>query len=153
MGGHAPGELRGRGPQMLTWVGAADRLGGRPGETGQALILMLLAITVIFAMGAIALDFGLWLTERQGAHKDADSASMAGVFELLGQHFADPADNDPASVRAAAEEAVYDWAGLNGLNQADVAQLAIEDTDCRGPSPVLDSVSISAERHDPALFT
>ena len=114
---------------------------------------MLVAITVIFAMGAIALDFGLWLTERQGAHKDADSASMAGVFELLGQHFADPADNDPASVRAAAEEAVYDWAGLNGLNQADVAQLAIEDTDCLGPSPVIDSVAISAEHHAPALFT
>ena len=114
---------------------------------------MLVAITVIFAMGAIALDFGLWLTERQGAQKDADSASRAGAFELLRQHFADPADNDPASVRAAAEEAVYDWAGLNGLAQADVAQVAIEDTDCLGPSPVIDSVSISAEHHAPALFT
>ena len=114
---------------------------------------MLVAITVIFAMGAIALDFGLWLTERQGAHKDADSASLAGAFELLRQHFADPADNDPASVRAAAEDAVYDWAGLNGLNQADVGQMLIADTDCLGPSPVIYSVSMAAEHHAPALFT
>jgi len=114
---------------------------------------MLVAITVIFAMGAIALDFGLWLTERQGAHKDADSASRAGAFELLRQHFADPAQNDPSAIRTAAEEAVYDWAGLNGLNQADVGQMLIADTDCLGPSSVIDSVSISAEHHAPALFT
>ena len=137
---------------MLTWVGAADRLGGRPGETGQALILMLLAITIIFAMGAIALDFGLWLTERQGAQKDADSATRAGAFELLRQHFADPADNDPSSVRAFAEDAVYDWAGLNGLDQADVAQMQVDDTNCLGPSQVIDSVSIAAEHDAPALF-
>ena len=137
---------------MLTWVGAAERLGGRPGETGQALILMLLAITIIFAMGAIALDFGLWLTERQGAQKDADSATRAGAFELLRQHFADPADNNPSSVRTYAQDAVYDWAGLNGLNQADVQQMQIDDTNCLGPSQVIDSVSMAAEHHAPAMF-
>ena len=114
---------------------------------------MLLAITVIFAMGAVALDFGLWLTERQGAHKDADSASLAGAFELLRQRFADPADNDPAAIRNAAGQAVYSWAKLNGLNQADVGNLLVADTDCLGPSPAIDSVSIAAEHHAPALFT
>ena len=139
---------------MLNWEEAAGKwLGGHPGEGGQALILMLLAITVIFAMGAIALDFGLWLTERQGAQKDADSASLAGAYELLRQDFADPADNDPPSVRAAAEDAVYDWAKLNDLSQADVGKLLVADTDCLGPSQVIDSVSIAAEHHSPALFT
>jgi hypothetical protein len=135
---------------VLNWEGAT---GSHPGEGGQALILMLLAITVIFAMGAIALDFGLWLTERQGAQKDADSASLAGAYELLRQDFADPADNDPPSVRAAAEDAVYTWGELNGLEQADVADLLVADTDCLGPSQVIDSVSIAAEHHSPALFT
>ena len=114
---------------------------------------MLLAITVIFAMVAIALDFGLWLTERQGAQKDADSASLAGAYELLRQNFADPADNDPSTVRAAAEDAVYKWADLNGLEQGDVGDLLVADTDCLGPSQVIDSVSIAAEHHAPALFT
>src|SRR3989304_3698503 len=84
-------------------------------ESGQALILWVLAATIIFAIGAITVDFGLWLTERRGAQKDADAATMAGAFELLNQAFVNPANNAFAAVKTAAEDAPYQWADLNGV--------------------------------------
>ncbi len=127
-------------------------LGRRP-EAGQALILGLLAMTVVFIIGVIIVDFGLWLTERRGAQKDADASTMAGAFELLGQDFVNVGNNDPAAVRGAAEGAAYDWAGLNGLPDADVKNLNVDDTDCLGPSSVIDTVELAAEHHGGSLFT
>jgi hypothetical protein len=52
-------------------------------ERGQALILVVLVMTVTFVIGAIAVDLGLWLSERRGAQTDADFAALAGAWELL----------------------------------------------------------------------
>src|SRR3972149_2045306 len=122
-------------------------------ESGQALILWVLAATIIFAIGAITVDFGLWLTERRGAQKDADAATMAGAFELLNQDFGNLANNDFAAVKTAAEDAAYQWADLNGVASQDVHDLVVDDTDCLGPSPVVDTVQLAAEHHTRALFT
>ncbi len=122
-------------------------------ESGQALLLMVLAITVIFAIGAIAIDLGLWFTERRGAQKDADAAVLAGAYELLGQDFLMPTNNDFGAIRSAAEQAAYDWAQLNGVPPEDVHDLLVDDTDCLGPSPVIDTVYLAAEHHSKALFT
>jgi len=122
-------------------------------EIGQALILWVLAATIIFAIGAITVDFGLWLTERRGAQKDADAATMAGAFELLNQDFVNLANNDFAAVKTAAEDAAYQWADLNGVASQDVHDLVVDDTDCLGPSPVVDTVQLAAEHHTRALFT
>jgi hypothetical protein len=122
-------------------------------ESGQALILWVLAATIIFAIGAITVDFGLWLTERRGAQKDADAATMAGAFELLSQDFVNPANNNFAAVKTAAEDAAYQWADLNGVASQDVHDLVVGDTDCLGSSPVVDTVQLAAEHHTRALFT
>ncbi len=131
-----------------------SRIAVRGGDQrGQALILMVLAMTVIFVIGVIVVDFGLWFTERRGAQKDADLTTLAGAMELLQQDFVDTSNNDPAAVRAAAEDAVDKWADYNGLPQADVHNLVVDDTDCLGPSPVIDTVRLDAEHHGGRLFS
>ncbi|HEY5638767.1 MAG TPA: Tad domain-containing protein [Dehalococcoidia bacterium] len=52
-------------------------------ERGQALILLVLAMTVTFFVGAIAVDIGLWLSERRGAQTDADFIALTGAWALL----------------------------------------------------------------------
>jgi hypothetical protein len=51
-------------------------------ERGQALILWILAATVILVMGAVVVDVGLWLTERRRAQNAADFAALAAATEL-----------------------------------------------------------------------
>jgi hypothetical protein len=66
--------------------------------------------TVIAVAGAIAIDFGLWFSERRGAAKDADLTSLAAVYELL--------DFDGTECDRA-QEAADTWALENGLDPAD----------------------------------
>ena len=122
-------------------------------ERGQVLILWILAATVVFVIGAIVVDFGVWWTERRGAQKDADAATLAAAFELLSQDFVDPASNNFGAIQSAAEQAAYDWAALNGVPPEKVHDLVVADTDCLGPSPVIDTVSLAAEHDAAALFT
>src|SRR3989304_10087704 len=122
-------------------------------EIGQALILWVLAAPIISAIGAITVDFGLGLTERRGAQKDADAATMAGAFELLNQDFVNLANNNFAAVKTAAEDAAYEWADLNGVASQDVRDLLVDDTGCLGPSPVVDTVQRADEDHTRPLFT
>lgn len=81
----------------------------RHGERGQALVLFVGVFTIIALAGAIAVDAGLWLSERRGASRDADLVSLAGVYELL----------DNSSLCAGVPGAVDDWATLNDLDPAD----------------------------------
>ena len=125
---------------------------GRANEKGQALILFVLFMSVVFVIGVIVVDISLWLTERRGAQKDADLATLAGAQELLQQDFVNPANNNPTAVRADAEAVVYQWVAYNELPVGDVHNLEISDTDCLGPSPVLDTVRLDAEHHGANLF-
>ncbi|HEY8766157.1 MAG TPA: pilus assembly protein TadG-related protein, partial [Dehalococcoidia bacterium] len=52
-------------------------------EHGQSLLLLVLAITVMFVIGAIVVDVGLWLSERRGSQTQADFSALAGAYELL----------------------------------------------------------------------
>src|SRR3989304_1413520 len=94
-------------------------------DRGQAIILFVGVFTVILVIGAIVVDFGLWVSERRGAQKDADAATMAGAYELL----------DDSVTAADAEDAANAWAEKNGLDPIDdihvdpemVRSLAFED--------------------------
>ena len=61
---------------------------------------MVLAITVTFVIGALAVDSGLFLRERRSAQADSDFAALAGAWELL-----DPGATE-ADARAAASTAL-----------------------------------------------
>ncbi len=70
------------------------------------LIVMVLAITITFVIGAIAVDIGLFLSERRGAQTDADFAALSGAWALLdpGAAEADAADAVDASLAANDEQ-------------------------------------------------
>lgn len=54
----------------------------RRGERGQVLIIFAVFLTVIFLIGAASVDYGLWLSERQGIERAADFAALAGAQDL-----------------------------------------------------------------------
>ena len=111
-------------------------------ERGQALILLVLAMTVIFVVGAIAVDVGLWLSEKRGAQTDADFPALAGAWELL------PQNGDAATAEAAA----YDWADDND----ETANLAVDNVDvddsCFNQGPD-DAVTVDVTHNSQTLFT
>lgn len=79
-------------------------------ERGQAFILMVLAMTVIFVVGVVAVDVGLWLSEKRGAQSDSDFSALAGAQAYL---------NDITDTSAAFDDAV-EWAIDNGVDPATI---------------------------------
>jgi hypothetical protein len=76
-------------------------------------------MTVIFAIGAIAVDVGLWLSEKRGAQTDADFPALAGAWELL------PFVGNSTS----AQQAVNDWADDNDeTTNLTVDNIVIDDS-------------------------
>jgi hypothetical protein len=111
--------------------------GKAQGESGQVLILWILAATVILAIGAIVVDVGLWLTERRNAQMAADFAALAAASEL-----SDPAGNPQAKgLEFAARNGFTD--GLNGVT-VDV------NTPYNGDSA---EVEVTISQGSPMLFT
>jgi hypothetical protein len=79
-------------------------------ERGQALILTVLAMTVVFVIGVIIVDVGLWVSERRGAYKDADASALAGAQRYVSDLTDDNGAFDDAKV----------WAELNGVNPVNI---------------------------------
>src|SRR3990172_5917562 len=91
------------------------------GEGGQALILAVFLMTVVFVIGAIVVDVGLWVSERRGAQTDADFVALAGAWELL----------DPASDATDAVNAAMDSLTANDeQGNASLAQPIVVDSSC-----------------------
>ncbi len=67
---------------------------------------MVFAATIIFFVGAVVVDLGLWLTERRSMQRAADFATLAGSLDL-------PADPDAARASA------LDWAERNGYTDGE----------------------------------
>ena len=73
--------------------------------------------TVITIMGVIAVDFGLWFSERRGAQTDADLPALAGAREcMLRLASGDPNYGDP-------EGAVDNWFNLNNGGNASLVSV------------------------------
>jgi hypothetical protein len=51
-------------------------------ESGQALILMILAMTLVFLAGVIVVDFGFWFSGRASLVNATDQASLSGSLYL-----------------------------------------------------------------------
>src|SRR5438128_9609044 len=77
-------------------------------ERGQVLILFVMGATVIFVIGAIVVDIGLWVSERRNAQAAADLASLAAATQLRN---ANPSGD--AQVKG------IDFAKRNGFDHAD----------------------------------
>lgn len=80
--------------------------GSRKLQRGQALVLIILAITAIFGFSALAVDIGQIFMVRRSTQAAADSAAMAAAFEAVGASL----DKTAAIAKA------YEMAKTNGFN-------------------------------------
>jgi len=94
-----------------------DDASTRGSQRGQALILAMLVMTVIFAIGAMVVDLGLWLSERRGAQTDADFVALAGAWELL-----DP-NGDVVAAANSTLDANQEETDASGTGTASLANL------------------------------
>jgi hypothetical protein len=110
-------------------------------EDGQVIVWSMLIMTVIFVVGAIVVDIGLYLSERRGAQTDADFASLAGAFELL---------NPGASASDAEDAAMGNLAANDEQDNIDWQDIVVDDS-CfdRG---VNDAVKVDVQHSSKALF-
>ncbi len=136
---------------LLRWA-AGRAASALRGERAQSFIFLIGFITVLFVIAAIVIDFGIWMSERRGAQKDADAAALAATYQLLDQEFQSPAATDVAAAEASAQQAAIAWAARNDLPQADLRNFDAANASCLGPTAALDSVSLDAEHHTQAVF-
>ncbi len=95
-------------------------------ERGQALMMWLLAFTAIIGIGAIAIDFGLWLSERYGAQNDSDFSVLAGAQPYL---------DNLTDTGTAFDDAVQ-WAVQNGVDPAKID--GVPTSDCSPGNSCID---------------
>ena len=90
------------------------------GESGQVLILFVVLTPVLFLAAAVAIDYGLWLSERRGVARAADLSSLAAVQDLPVtpdlQSYASKASCDAGLDSC---EAAFDWAERNKYGEGD----------------------------------
>lgn len=100
-------------------------------ETGQVLIMFVLALAALIGFMALALDVGVAFHERRNLQNAADAAALAGVRFL---------PNDTAAANAAAR----DWAGKNGIAPNEVVAVEFENGNTL--------IRVRLEREVPAIF-
>jgi len=103
-------------------------------ESGQGLVLGALAMVVILAFAAIAIDVGLFLHERRELQNAADAAALAGAQELPYS----PAD---------AEQKAADWAEKNGIGVGELEAIEITSTYVAD-----DTITVAVKRDVPFVF-
>ena len=96
----------------------------------------MLAATVIFVIGVIVVDFGLWLSERRRAQTAADLAALAAVSVLDQGHLA-------------AEAKALDFADRNGYTNGS-GSVEVDVTPGFGGNP--DEVEVTIKEGSQALF-
>jgi Flp pilus assembly protein TadG len=101
-------ELGRRGQRRLAFMRNNKRA-----EGGQALLLTVLAMTVLVGMTAMAIDVGLLLEDRRHLQNSADAMALAGVQEL------------PLNPIAAMKEA-QSWAANNGIRSSQIKTIEVQ---------------------------
>ena len=128
------------------------------GDRGQAIILFVGFFTIIVALAAITIDFGIWFSERRGAQTDSDLISLAGVYELLDSS-AGFAEVDGATQDSALDNGIDPFADLQNLQVRSLAFPAGYETDegyCHTAPDTgerLNAVVLDVEHESKALFT
>jgi len=114
----------------MQWITAR---GGR--ESGQMLVLFVLALGVLMGFVAMSIDVGLILHERRSAQNAADAAALAGARDL------------PQSASAAVL-AAQQWAVQNGFSSEDGATITVNTPYQGNPG----AVEVIIEEETPFLF-
>jgi Flp pilus assembly protein TadG len=116
-------------------VAASDRrmLSRCEGERGQAVVFVVVALTVLMAMAAFGIDVGSWYQTKRHDQAVADAAALAGAQAL---------PDDPAAAVAAA----LDYGNRNGLN------LSSGDVSISTDRTSSDTITVSFTRPAPTFF-
>lgn len=113
----------------------AQRTARNRRESGQMLVLFVLALGVLMGFVAMTVDVGMILYERRSAQNAADAAALAAVAEL---------PNSPS----AAVTAAHEWAEKNGFDGVNGATITV-NTPYQGDP---DLVEVVIEEEVPFLF-
>jgi len=103
------------------------------------LILFVMGATVIFVIGAIVVDIGLWVSERRNAQAAADLAALAAATQLH-----DPSDPNGAAI-AKGEE----FARRNGYDPSSDSDITVTVEPGYSGS---DTVKVTIDEHGGSLF-
>lgn len=117
-------------------------------DSGQAVIIFVVALLLFTVSGAAVVDVGLLLADRRDAQSDVDRAALAGALALTLDR------DDATSDEAAATVAARAWARANGIDVSDpTVQLSVEViSNCfTEDDGVPTGVHVSIER-EPATF-
>jgi hypothetical protein len=88
---------------------------GKKSESGQAMVLIILAVLAIFGFGALALDMGQIYAVRRSAQAAADAAAMAAARDAI-----DGSKDPDVAVNTA-----FDMAAANGYNNDQVTNWVV----------------------------
>jgi hypothetical protein len=122
--------------------------GRRRDERGQMLIVIaLMVVPLTFVLAAIVVDVSMWQSERRGAQKDADLASLAGAFELFDQSAGEAATIDAARDAVMDNADANDEAGTAGI----IGDIQVDNTCFSGER--LDSVVVDVSHQSETLFS
>lgn len=97
----------------------------RPRRAGSILVLTVVMLVVLFGCLAFAIDIGYLMVVRTELQASADSAAMAGAWNLLQAHLVTPPMSDQA-VQSLAKESAHYYAGSNPV-AGDACTLADDD--------------------------
>ena len=129
------------------------KAGPKRGERGQMIMTFaLLVVPITFLLGAVAVDASLWQSERRGAQKDADLASLAGAYELLDQSAGEAMTIDAAQQATDANQDVNDESGNAEIIEGDNIEDVIVDKTCFN-SEELDSVTVNVRHRSQTFFS
>jgi hypothetical protein len=103
----------------------------RRNESGQAIVMVVLSIMVIFVMASFVLDAGSWFRTDRQLQATADAAALAGVQQL-------PADP------SAAQSTAMDYANRNGGN------VLASDIKIEGSNHI---ISVKAAKDEEGIFS
>lgn len=84
----------------------------RPRQSGQVVIIGVLAMTVLLGFTAIAIDVGMFFEDRRHLQNSADAMALAGVQEL---------PQNPLT----AKEKAKDWAANNGIRPEQIKAIEV----------------------------
>jgi Flp pilus assembly protein TadG len=120
-------------------------------ERGQSIVMFMVIFTVITMVGAVAVDVGLWLSERRGAQTDADLPALAGAAELM---ILDAGSAEADSARAFAEDFLVrnDESGNASLSEPVLVDDSCFSSDPRDRPGVPDSVTVRVRHETTVLF-
>ncbi len=113
-------------------------------ERGQMLILGVLAMTLVFLIGVLVVDFGMWFSGRESVTNAVDAAAMSGSLNL---------PKDGAGATATALEYVH--ANDSDIKPADVTTtfrcIAGDRDGNNAPDPV--DITVNCPQVAPGAFT